>query len=344
MIRIDGAIGEGGGQILRSALSLSMITRQPFQIDDIRGKRQKPGLLRQHLTAVGAAKTISRAKTDGDTIGSMCLRFDPGPVRGGDFHFSVGTAGSAILVLQTVLPALMLAKETSTLTIEGGTHNPSAPPFDFLAQSFLPLINQMGPHITVSLDRYGFFPAGGGRFSVTINPVRTLEPLSISSRGPALSREAVILTCHLPPEIAKRQKRMLKNKLNWSDDEVCIQSIRRHPNPGNVAWVLLKAASHTEMFTGFGTPHTPSVEVIGALVSQVRAYQSAQAPISEFLADQLMLPCALAMGRSCFHAVKASSHAVTNRTAIKAFLSTDIEISGTDRGDSRFCFKGIGER
>src|SRR5712675_2047994 len=164
MITIDGSEGEGGGQILRTSLALSLVTGQPFRMERIRAKRQKPGLLRQHLTAVEAAKTVGRAEATGGALNSQTLEFNPGPVTPGNYRFAVGTAGSATLVFQTVLPALLTASGHSTLTLEGGTHNPLAPPFDFLARSFTPLIHGMGPTVELELRTPGFFPAGGGCF------------------------------------------------------------------------------------------------------------------------------------------------------------------------------------
>ncbi|HWH70147.1 MAG TPA: RNA 3'-terminal phosphate cyclase, partial [Candidatus Sulfotelmatobacter sp.] len=156
MIIIDGSQGEGGGQILRTALALSLVTGQPFRLERVRAGRQKPGLLRQHLTAVEAAKTIGCAEVVGAALGAQTLEFRPGPVTPGNYRFAVGTAGSATLVLQTVLPPLLIASGTSTLTLEGGTHNPFAPPFDFLARCFAPLLERMGPRLELELRQPGF--------------------------------------------------------------------------------------------------------------------------------------------------------------------------------------------
>src|SRR6202140_4872670 len=159
MILIDGSIGEGGGQILRTALGLSMVTGQPFRIENIRAGRDKPGLLRQHLTAVNAAAEICGANVEGAAISSRELSFSPGNVKSGEYTFSIGSAGSTTLVLQTVLPALLAADGPSSLTLEGGTHNPHAPPIDFLEKAFVPLVNRMGPTVHVALERAGFYPA-----------------------------------------------------------------------------------------------------------------------------------------------------------------------------------------
>ena len=174
MLTIDGSFGEGGGQILRTALALSLVTGKPFRIDNIRAGRKNPGLLRQHLTAVNAATEISHAEVTGAVIGSRELTFAPGSVESGDYAFAVGTAGSTTLVLQTVLPALLIANGKSQLILEGGTHNPFAPPFDFLEQAFLPLVNRMGPRVTAELERPGLLSGGrradaGDRSSLPAN-------------------------------------------------------------------------------------------------------------------------------------------------------------------------------
>jgi RNA 3'-terminal phosphate cyclase (ATP) len=156
MLKIDGSAGEGGGQVLRTALGLSALTGQPFEIENIRGRRKKPGLMRQHLTAVQAAARVCGAETEGVHRGSTGLRFVPRQVRAGEYAFSIGTAGSATLVVQSVLPALLTAPAPSRLTIEGGTHNPPAPPVDFLERSFIPLVNRMGPKVAVRLESWGW--------------------------------------------------------------------------------------------------------------------------------------------------------------------------------------------
>jgi RNA 3'-terminal phosphate cyclase (ATP) len=179
-ITIDGATGEGGGQILRSTLALSLVTGRPFRIENIRAGRAKPGLLRQHLTAVQAATQVSQARVTGADLGSRTLSFEPSQVRGGDYRLAVGTAGSATLVFQTVLPALLRAREATRLTLEGGTHNPLAPPFDFLAKTFLPIVRRMGASVDVRLDAYGFYPAGGGSFTATIELCARLCPVTLS--------------------------------------------------------------------------------------------------------------------------------------------------------------------
>src|SRR5438034_4921677 len=183
LIEIDGSFGEGGGQILRTSLALSLVTDQAFRIRNIRAARKKPGLLRQHLTAVNAAAEIGQAKVEGASLASGELTFRPCSVAASSYHFAVGSAGSATLVLQTILPALIVASGPSTVVLEGGTHNPHAPPFDFLQKAFLPELNRMGPMIAATLERPGFYPAGGGKFTLTIKPVPQLSPIQVLERG-----------------------------------------------------------------------------------------------------------------------------------------------------------------
>src|SRR5262249_963531 len=218
MISIDGSFGEGGGQILRTALGLSLFTGQPFRIEKIRAGRRSPGLLRQHLTAVQASAKIGQAEVIGASIGSTQLTFAPGRVAHGAYHFAVGTAGSATLVLQTILPALLISNDQGQqthLTLEGGTHNPFAPPFDFLAKACLALVERRGARIEARIERYGFYPAGGGRFEITITPVKSLEPIELNERGKILDRRATALVAHLPRSIAERELGVVHKKLSW---------------------------------------------------------------------------------------------------------------------------------
>ncbi|HET9131034.1 MAG TPA: RNA 3'-terminal phosphate cyclase, partial [Terriglobia bacterium] len=205
MVTIDGSFGEGGGQILRTALSLSLSTGIPFRIENIRAGRKNSGLLRQHLTAVLAAAEIGAAKVEGAILGSPILTFTPNSLRGGEYHFAVGTAGSGTLVFQTILPALMRAPTPSRVIIEGGTHNYAAPPFDFLDRAFMPLVRQMGVNVSLKLERYGFYPAGGGRFIAEIEPCVSLKPIELGVRGEILSKRVTAIVANLSPRIGERE-------------------------------------------------------------------------------------------------------------------------------------------
>src|SRR5215210_615466 len=205
MLELDGSQGEGGGQILRSSLALSMVTGTAVRIRNVRARRSKPGLMRQHLVAVQAAARIGGAQVTGAEIGSSMLTFIPGEVKPGEHVLSVGSAGSTTLVLQTVLPALLCAAEPSLLVLEGGTHNPLAPPFEFLDRAYLPLLNRMGPRVQAELERPGFYPAGGGRIVVSIEPAARLSGFELLERGEVRQRTATAIVSRLPRHIAERE-------------------------------------------------------------------------------------------------------------------------------------------
>ena len=220
MLDLDGSQGEGGGQILRSSLALSMVTGTPVRIRNVRARRPKPGLMRQHLVAVQAAARIGGARVTGAEIGSSMLTFIPGVVKPGEHELSVGSAGSTTLVLQTVLPALLCAPQPSLLVLEGGTHNPMAPPFEFLERAYLPLVNRMGPRVQAELERAGFYPAGGGRIVVSIEPAARLTGFELLERGEIRRKEAMALVSRLPRHIGERELAEAARLAEWDSLEV----------------------------------------------------------------------------------------------------------------------------
>ncbi|MEJ2688494.1 MAG: RNA 3'-terminal phosphate cyclase [Deltaproteobacteria bacterium] len=331
MIVIDGAMGEGGGQIVRSALALSLVTGKPFAIHHIRAARKKPGLARQHLVAVNAAAQIGQGEVLGNELGSLQLEFYPGQVQGGSFHFDIGSAGSTTLVLQTLLPALLTASQPSTIELTGGTHNPLAPPFDFLATAYVPLINRMGPVISLHCDQRGFFPRGGGRLRAAIQPTASLTPLELLQRGPILQKNAVAVVAGLPTHIAERELKVVREQLDWQQKECRLYEDRQALGPGNVLLLQLASESITEVFSGFGEKGVPAEEVAADTIRQVKAYLNAGVPVGRRLADQLLLPLALA-GGSRFLTMPLSGHAKTNIEVVRKFL--DIGIETFDSGNA----------
>jgi RNA 3'-terminal phosphate cyclase (ATP) len=321
---IDGSQGEGGGQILRTAIALSLATGRPFRIERIRAGRAKPGLLRQHLTAVHAAVAISGGRASGADLGSSALDFEPGQVRGGDYRLAVGTAGSATLVLQAVLPALLLAREPSRLTLEGGTHNPAAPPFDFLALALLPLLRRMGARVEASFQSHGFYPAGGGRFTVAIEPCERLAPLTLVDRGPVEVR-ARALVASLPTSIAYRELALVRERLNLDRSLCRAESVPVSVGPGNVLMVEVHSAQVTEVMTGFGVKGVRAERVATDVTDAVEAYLAADVPVGPYLADQLLVPLTLA-GSGTFHTGRPTSHTTTNAGIIGAFVKVPIAI------------------
>lgn len=328
-IQIDGSLGEGGGQILRTSLSLSLVTGQPFRMDRIRAGRERPGLLRQHLTAVLAAAEVSGATVEGATLGSTGLSFSPGPVRAGAYRFAVGTAGSGTLVFETVLPALMLADGRSQVAIEGGTHNYAAPPYHFLAQAFVPLVERMGPKIQLQFERYGFYPAGGGRFTADIQPVKALTALHLGPRGEVTSRRVIAIAANLPRHIAQREVETAAAKLGWSADTYVVEVTRESAGPGNVTMVKVVSAEVTEIFTAFGQLGVSAEAVASRAAGQAREYLASKAAAGEHLTDQLLLPLALA-GEGSFTALKMNLHARTNLEVIAKFLPVRFEMTEED--------------
>jgi RNA 3'-terminal phosphate cyclase (ATP) len=330
MIEIDGAAGEGGGQILRTSLSLSAVTGKPFAIRNIRARRSKPGLMRQHLTAVRAAADICGATVQGAEVGSQSLVFRPGPVKAGEYIFRIGSAGSTGLVLQTVLPPLALAGAASSVVIEGGTHNSGAPPFDFLDRSFLPLLRRMGYAVSVRMKRPGFYPAGGGVIEAVIGAAGAFAPLVLEHRGAELSRRAEAVVANLPGDIAKRELAAVGGLLGWPQDALLIRTQNEAAGPGNCLMLTMAYEYVCEVVTAFGRIGASSEAVAAEAAKEARAYLAGAAPVGPHLADQLILPMALAAGGR-YVTGPLSEHTRTNIATVRRFLEVRIDIS--DRPD-----------
>lgn len=332
MITIDGSMGEGGGQVLRTALGLSLVTGRAFQMTRIRAGRKKPGILRQHLAAVRAAARIGAAEVHGDELGSTTLDFRPSGVHPGTYELSIGSAGSACLVLQTVLPALLSASAPTTLVIEGGTHNPLAPTFPFLRDAFAPLLARMGVGLALSLPRHGFAPAGGGRLEavVTPGPLRRLELLD---RGAHVRHEARALVAGLAPSIGRREVDVLAKRLGLSPRETHVDPVEASGH-GNVAFFTTEHEHVTEVFAGFGQAGVRAEQVASAIADEAQAYLATDAPVGEYLADQLLLPMALG-GGGAFRTLPLSLHARTQLEVIPMFLDVGLRVTEEDGGVHR---------
>lgn len=326
MIVIDGSYGEGGGQVLRTSLTMSLVTGQPFRIDRIRAGRKKPGLLNQHLMAVDAAAEIGRAEVSGNDIGSQQLDFAPTGITPGRYRYAIGTAGSCTLVLQTVLPALIVADAASELILEGGTHNPFAPPFDYLAEVFLPLLNRMGPAVTARLDRYGFYPAGGGRIHITIEPCRRLKRLDMRERGNILARAARAVVARLPRHIGEREMTYVGRQPGFDRAHLQVEETQASPGPGNAVMVRIECERITELFTAFGKRGVTAETVAEAAVREAAEYESSGAPVGRHLADQLLIPMVLA-GGGTFRTLPPTLHTTTNVHVLKQFLDVDVTVA-----------------
>ena len=330
MITLDGSYGEGGGQIVRSSVALSLITGRSVTIENIRAKRKKPGLMRQHLTALQAACEVGRAEADGLAIGSRCLTFRPGPVRAGEYRFQIGTAGSTTLVLQTVLPSLLCADGTSRLILEGGTHNPFAPPFDYIAKTYLPIINRMGPSVVARLHCYGFYPAGGGKIEIEVRPAESLGAITLTEPIENVDVSGRILIANLSEDIARRERKVLAQRLECDPSAIDIEVVEKNSGPGNVVMVQAESKALTEVFTSFGQIGVKAEKVARDAAIACNTYVQDAHPVGHYLADQLMLPMAIGAGQGTgggvFRTGELSLHSLTHIEIIRKFLAVTIEV------------------
>ena len=329
MITLDGSMGEGGGQVLRTALSLSLVTGQPFVIERIRAGREKPGLKRQHLTAVLAAAEIGGARVEGAELGSMRLGFRPERVRAGKYTFAVGTAGSATLVLQTVLPALLVADAPSSLRVSGGTHNPLAPSFDFVERSFGRALAAMGASLDLRLLRHGFAPAGGGTITANVAPAR-LQPIELLVREPQGLTRARALLAKLSPSIGERELRIVQQRLGLRPEQTRTETVDAL-GPGNMLLVEFPGAVVDEILGVPGERAVTAEQVADKACDEALAFLAADVPVGEHLADQLLIPMALA-GGGVFRTVPPSQHTRTNAEVVERFLPVRFDLRVEDGG------------
>ncbi len=328
-IEIDGSMGEGGGQVLRSSLALSMVTGRAIRVTRIRAGRPKPGLMRQHMTAVLAAAQVSRGQTGGVAPNSQEIWFEPGEPRAGEYRLDIGTAGSTTLILQTILPALAAADGPSRVELIGGTHNPLAPPYEFLAASYLPLVGRMGPVVDCGLHEYGFAPAGQGRLIATIQPGKW-RPLQLVRRGAIVRRRATAIVSNLPRHIAEREMKVVAGQLGWSSNECSVQEVNAR-GPGNIVLLELGCDQLAEVFSACGRKGLPAERVAKAAASAAAEYLDAGVPVGEHLADQLLLPLSLAGGGKLL-TMPLSRHTLTQMELIPRFLDVQISTSVVTEG------------
>lgn len=330
MIELDGSTGEGGGQVLRTALTLSMITGQPFRITNIRARRARPGLMRQHLVAVQAAAQVSEATVTDADVGSQALTFVPKRIKSGDYQFAIGTAGSCTLVLQTILPALLFADAVSTVRITGGTHNPMAPPVQFLQRAYCRLLREMGATISTDILRAGFYPAGGGVVVASVAPCRRLRPLELLSRGARTAGYFESIVAGVPASVARRELECIGAGMGWDQPQLRECSLPAEQGPGNALLITLEHEHATEVFTAFGEKMIRAEAVAKSVLHEARSYIASNAAVGEHLADQIMLPMALA-GGGRYSIERVSQHARTNAEVIARFLPVSITFEAGDR-------------
>jgi len=337
VVSIDGSHGEGGGQVLRTALALSVLTGEATRIERIRHGRREPGLRPQHLMAVRAAAAVCGARIEGDELGSQELTFVPGgPARAGNYTFDVarcaqrGSAGSVGLILQTVLLPLARADGISELTLRGGTHVPWAPSAFYLAHVFLPVLGRMGPDVSLNVRRWGFYPAGGGELQVRIvgNP-RALHAIDLSERGGLRRVWGDAVAQNLPAHIAQRMADRVHNVLVEFAIKAQVTARRLHgAGPGAGVFLVADYEHVPAGFTAYGRRGVPSEHVAESACEELLAHDRSGLAVDPYLADQMALPMALATGESRLETSRVTQHLLTVAWVVRQFLPREIVIEG----------------
>lgn len=341
MIELDASFGEGGGQILRTALALSIITGQPVRLTRIRARRAKPGLKPQHLTAVRAAAEISRARVEGAEKDSQELTFAPQSPLPGNYRFDIGTAGSTTLLLQTILVPLSLAGGTSEITVTGGTHVPWSPCYHFLEWQWAPVLKAAGYRIELFLDRAGFYPKGGGIVRARVEPAQAIEPLQLVNPGKFRRVRGVSAVARLDLSIAERQRHQAQMRLARLGVPVKIECAAVDAiSPGT--FIVLKAEREHASTThsALGAIGKRAERVADEAADDLLQCVASGVAVDAHLADQLILPLALARGRSEFTSASITPHLMTNAEVVRRFLRVEIEVEGAEGSPGRVTVEG----
>ena len=325
---LDGAHGEGGGQILRTALSLSAITGRPFRIDRIRALRRNPGLAAQHLTAVHSAAALCAARLRGDALGSASLEFVPtAPVAAGDYVFDVGlareggSAGAIMLVLQTVLLPLARGAAASRVVLRGGTHMAWSPPFDYVHDVWLPMLARLGVAASLALTAWGWYPIGKGEAIAEIQPCpATLKAVEIDAPGPLLRIRGRAVAANLPAHIPQRMADRARALLAGRGAEIIIEPLQVHAAcAGAGLFLTAEYANLTCGFSALGAPGKPSEQVAEEGANALLSHFTSGAALDRHLGDQILLPLCLAGGPSHFSVEEITRHLTTNAWVIERF-------------------------
>ena len=330
-ITVDGSFGEGGGQILRASLALSMALGRPFRMVNIRANRPKPGLKRQHLTCVQAAQQLCEATVTGDSINSTEIYFKPGTVRSGEYSFNIGSGGSCTMVLQALVPALLTASGPSRLTVTGGTHVPFAPPFEFLRDTLLSWLEKLGPRLNAHMEQPGFMQVGGGKITVTIEPVPKLKSFEACECGAFTGADAHIRLYNLDTGIAEREKATLLTEgvhtLGLTEETLHVEAkSRAAEGPGNTVLVTVRRESGVTVCTGIGQRNLAAEKVVRHALNRANSFLGAEVPVELHLADQLIVPLALAGGGS-FLTEKPSLHTRTCMDLLPFFMNITARVT-----------------
>jgi RNA 3'-phosphate cyclase len=331
LIDIDGSYGEGGGQILRTALALSAILKKPFSIHHIRSKRKNPGLQAQHLEAVEALAQITEAQTEGVKFGSQKITFFPQKILPGNYQFEVKTAGSTLLLFQAIFFPLSMAQRLSRVTLVGGTHVPWSPSFHYLVEVLLPTLEPMGISINAAIEKWGFYPRGGGKIQMTIHPVHELKPIHLTDRGSLRRIRGLSAISNLPKHVALRQKdqvmKRIQKELNM-DTEINILYDAPSNGPGSFLFLLAEYEKTIAGFSSLGQRGKPAEKVADEAVDDLKDYLSSEGCVDPHLADQLVPFMAMTKGNSSFTTTRMTNHLLTNLWIITHFLQGKVEKQG----------------
>jgi RNA 3'-terminal phosphate cyclase (ATP) len=329
MITIDGALGEGGGQILRSALTLSAVTGKPFTIKNIRANRPKPGLQAQHLKSVEAAAAICQARVAGSALHSTELTFEPREIISGEYRFDIGTAGATTLVLQTIFIPLSLAKGSSRATITGGTHVPWSPSFHYLEMHWLQFMERLGFRANLKMIEAGFYPQGGGNVTAEIHPVKSILPLRILERGNLKTIHGISAYANLELSVAERQKFQACDILRQHDLLNEIEILKMPARGKNTMLLLLGEFEYSKCcYFSLGARGKPAETVAREAAQAFLKFLNTSGVFDEYLADQLLIPLALAQGPSEFKTPVVTQHLLTNLSVIQNFINAEIKVEG----------------
>ena len=345
VLTIDGSQGEGGGQVLRTALALSAIRGSPVEIHSIRARRRNPGLQAQHLTAVTALAAVSGARVDGAHLGSQRVVFAPGSVRPGEYHFDVGTAGSTALVLQALLLPLALAGGPSRITLTGGTHVPWSPPADYMREVWLPALADMGLCARVDVGRWGFYPKGGGRVVVEVEGGTDLRPTTWVHRGGGLRLRGVSAVANLPRGIAERQRDRALRRLAAEGRHTEIAVVEAESlGTGSFLMLVAEVGGLRAGFSALGERGKPAEQVADEAVNALLEFLKAEAGCDPHLADQLILPMALAPGTSRLTTSRITRHQLTTVQIVQEILGCPAQIGGEEGSPGAVTIGGVGTR
>jgi RNA 3'-terminal phosphate cyclase (ATP) len=345
VLRVDGAQGEGGGQVLRTALALSAIRGAPVEIHSIRARRKSPGLQPQHLTALTALGEISHARMEGASLGSRRVFFAPEPVRPGEYRFDVGTAGSTALVLQAILLPLALADGPSRIVLAGGTHVPWSPPADYVQEVLVPALAGIGVRARVDVERWGFYPRGGGRLVVEIAGRAELRPANLVFRSGALRIRGVSAVANLPRGIAERQRDRALGRLKAEGRTADIAVTEADAlGAGSFLILVAEAGGLPAGFSALGERGKPAEQVADEVVSGLLGFLKAEAGCDPHLADQLILPMALTAGTSRLTTSRVTRHLLTTIQIAQQALGCPAQIGGDEGSPGYVTIEGREQR